>query len=651
MDERSRDALDTFPKLLIYHAQQRTDHVAMREKNLGIWQTWTWGEVFGEVRALTAGLAAMGLKPRDRVAILGDNRPQLYWALMASQTTGAVPIPIFPDASVDEVQYVLSNAAVRFAVVENQEQVDKLLSIKDRLPTLEAIIYKDPRGLQNFAAPLLHAFSTVQARGRDYLIEHPDFFEEQVSIVCGDDPAVVLFTAGTTRTPRGVVLSYSNLLETAKRATDMDCIGEHEEVVAYLPMAWVGAHVFYYCHGMLKGFCLNFPESSDTVFSDTQEIAPTYFLAPPRLWESFITKVDMRMDACSRVRRKLFTYYMKLAQRLGSRILNRQPVSFGERVQYAIGDRLIYAPLRRQLGLQHVRVAYTGGEAIGNDIFEFFRAIGVNLKQFYCQTESSGFICHQRDCDVNPDTVGPPNQGVELRIDEHGEVLYRSPGTFMEYLNDDAATRSVKTKEGWVRSGEIGVITESGHLRIIDRASDMIRLNDGTEFSPKFVENKLRFNQYIKEAVVFGDGRSSVTAVVNVDFDVISGWAERRNLTFTGYVDLVQRDEVHELIRAHIEAVNKELAVEPHWGANQISRFLILHKELDPDDGEVTRTRKIRRHVISERYAEMIESLYGDDDTTYVEAPVTYEDGSKGILAANLRVTTANIHPSIGKAG
>ncbi|WP_290649552.1 AMP-binding protein [Aquisalimonas sp.] len=642
---------DTFPKLLMHNAQTRPNRPAMREKDLGIWQTWTWSEVLDEVEALAGGFKTLGVARDDKVAIIGNNRPQLYWAFAAPQAMGAVPVPVYQDSAGEEMQYVLDHGDVRFVVAEDQEQVDKVLSVKDRLPKLEAVIYEDPRGLQGYDYPFLYSLQQIQERGREYARSNKGFFQSEAAKGQGEDLSVIVYTSGTTGRPKGVMLSYDNLLKSAQHAVAFDHLTEKDETLAYLPMAWVGDHFLTYCQGFLAGFCLNCPESPDTVMSDLREIGPTYFFAPPRTWENLITSVMVRMEDASRVKQKMFHYYLALARRVGVRILEGKAVSSADRINYAIGNALVFGPLRNVMGFSRIRVAYTAGEAIGPDIFDFFRSIGINLKQLYGQTECSVYLCLQKDDDVRADTVGPPGEGVEIQLDENGEVLYRSPGVFMGYYKNDEETRKTKTSDGWVHSGDAGMFTQDGHLRIIDRAKDVGRLNDGTMFSPKFVENKLKFHPHIMEAVAFGHERDSVTAFINIDFEALSNWAERENISFTGYVDLAGRTEVYALIREEVEAVNRDLASDPELVPIQITRFLILHKELDPDDGEITRTRKVRRRIINERYQNLIEALYRGDDRVHVEAPVTYEDGSTGVLAADLRISDATTYQYMSKAG
>jgi len=633
--------LDTFPRLLLDHAAQRGDRPAMREKDLGIWQTWTWAEMADEVRALAGGLAALGFRRGEHLAIIGDNRPRLYWAMAAAQCLGGIPVPLYQDAVADEMVFVLADADVRFVVVEDQEQVDKLFELRSRLPALKLLIYDDPRGLRHYPHDLLARYEDVQSRGRTHHGEHPDFFRGEVDQGRPGDVAIMLYTSGTTGHPKGVMLTHDNLIRTGRAGNEREHLTADEEVLAYLPMAWVGDNLFSYTQGLIAGFCVNCPESSDTVLTDMREIGPTYFFAPPRVYENLLTQVSIRMEDAGRVKRWLYARFMQVATRVGTRILDGQSAPIGDRLLYALGDVLIYGPLRNVLGMSRIRVAYTAGEAIGPDLFRFYRSLGINLKQLYGSTETSVFVCMQPDGAVKPDTVGTPARDVEVRISEQGEVLIRSPGVFHSYYKNPEATQEAKSPEGWFHTGDAGFFDEDGQLKIIDRAKDVGRLLDGTLFAPKYLENKLKFFPTIKEAVAFGDGRSFAGAFVNIDMQAVGNWAERRGLPYSGYTDLAGRDEVYALVQKCVEAVNRDLSRDPRLKGSQIRRFLVLHKELDADDGELTRTRKVRRRFIAERYAPLIEALYSDRTSCPVEAQVKFEDGRTGTVRAEVKIREA----------
>jgi long-chain acyl-CoA synthetase len=634
-------APDTFPRLLLAHARQRGDRPAIREKDLGIWQTHSWADALSEVRSLAAGLHRLGLARGDTVAIVGDNRPRLYWAMDAAQALGAIPVPLYQDAVAEEMAYVLSNAEVRIAVVEDQEQVDKLLEVRSRCPRLELIIYEDPRGLRHYDPVLLRDYGDVQAAGRELERERPGFFEAEVEQGRPGDVAIMLYTSGTTGTPKGVMLTHDNLILTAQGGIERERLTDREEVMAYLPMAWVGDNLFSYAQGHVAGFCVSCPESADTVLTDMREIGPTYFFAPPRVLENLLTQVSIRIEDAAPVKRWLYRRCMETARRWGPSILEGKPVPLAGRLAYALGDLLIYGPLRNVLGFSRIRVAYTAGEAIGPDLFQFYRSLGVNLKQLYGSTETSVFVCIQPDGQVKPDSVGTPAKGVEVRISSEGEVQVRSPGVFHSYHRAEAATAAAKTADGFVRTGDAGFFDEDGHLKIIDRARDVGRLADGTLFAPKYLENKLKFFPFIKEAVAFGDGREFVTAFVCIDLSAVGNWAERRSLPYAGYTDLAAQPAVVDLVQGCVEEVNADLARDARLRGSQIHRFLVLHKELDADDGELTRTRKVRRSFIAEKYAPLVEALYSGDPTVRVETQVRFEDGRTGMIRAELVIREA----------
>jgi len=641
--------LDTFPKLLLDHARRRADHPAIREKDFGIWQSWSWADSAREVQALAQGLAALGFRRGDKLAIIGDNRPRLYWAITAAQCLGGIPVPVYQDAVAAEMEFVLGHAEVRFAVVEDQEQVDKMRGVRGRLSRLEAVIYDDPRGMRHYDDPLLAAYETVQEKGREFAAAHPGFLAEEIAQGKGGDIAIILYTSGTTGQPKGVMLTYDNIIVTTRNAVAHEGLRSDDEVLAYLPMAWVGDYVFSVAQSYCTGYCMSCPESAATVMIDLKELGPTYFFAPPRIYENILTQLMIRMEDAGWVKRKLFHYFLGLARRVGGRILDGKKVAPHQRALYALGEALIYGPLKNSLGFSRIRVAHTAGEAIGPDIFAFYRSIGVNLKQLYGMTEASVFLCIQPDGKVKPETVGTPLAGVDIKIAENGEVLYRGPGVFEGYYKAAAATSETKRPDGWVHSGDAGFFDEDGHLRIIDRAKDVGKLQDSTLFAPKFIENKLKFFPYIKEAVAFGADRPFTTAFINIDADAVGGWAERNGVTYGGYQELAGLPAVHDLVRDCVDRVNRDLAAEPHLTGSQIHRFLILHKELDADDGELTRTRKVRRRFIAERFGPLVEALYSGARTAEIATDVTFEDGRTGVLKAALAIhdvaTVAAVEP------
>ena len=641
---------DTFPKLLLHHAAARGERPAIREKEYGIWQAWTWGRMRSEVEWLAAGLAEAGLARGAHIAVIGANRPRLYWTLIAAQSLGAIPVPFYEDAIAQEMVYVFQDAAIELAVVEDQEQADKLLEILPQCPSLKRIWYDDARGLRNYGRAELASYESLREAGRRRVEADPAFFEAQVASGTGADPAIMMYTSGTTGHPKGVVLSHDNLIASSAAYAELEGLRDDEEVLAYLPMAWIGQNLFSYAQWMTVGFRINCIESAETVLTDMREIGPTYYFAPPRVLEALLTQVTIRMEDASRVKRFLFRYFMELARRVGGDLLDGRPVAASDRALYALGNLLVYGPLRNALGMTRIRVAYTAGEAIGPDLFVFYRSLGINLKQLYGSTETSVMVCVQPNGGVKPDTVGPPMKGVEVRILESGEIVLRCPGLFREYYKNEAATREAKDGEGWFHTGDAGFFDPTGQLRIIDRAADVGKLADGTLFAPKYLENKLKFFPHIKEAVAFGDGRAHATAMINIDVQAVGDWAERRGIPYSGYTDLAAKPQVVELIRGCVEKVNADLARDPKLAGSQIHRFVILHKELDADDGELTRTRKVRRRFIAEKYAAIVQALDSGAERCAVEAQVRFEDGRTGTVRAEVALVPVRTFEPSGPA-
>ena len=640
---------NTFPKLLLRNARLYAGRPAYRHKDLGIWQVWTWAQVLEEVRAFSVGLRELGLKRDDKVAIIGSNRPRLYWAMCATQALGGVPVPIYADSVAQEMAYILDHAEVTIAVVEDQEQVDKLLSIVDRLPRLALIIYDETRGLRDYDHQRLKSIADVQELGRDSLgadVDSLQRWETAVAAGKGEDLAIMLYTSGTTGRPKGVMLNFDNLIISAVNGNLFDQLGPDEEVIAYLPLAWVGDHVFSYAQPFTAGFCVNCPESPETVSEDRREIGTTYAFAPPRIYENLITLTMVRMEDAGRLKRHMFRYFIAVARRWGEKILNRERVPLHARLLYWLGELLVYGPLKNRLGVSRIRLAYTAGEAIGPEIFRFWRSLGVNLKQLYGQTEASVYITAQPDGEIYAETVGKPNIGVDVKIAENGEVLFKSPGVFLGYYKDPQQTAQTKTPDGWVHTGDAGFIDpKTGHLKIIDRAKDVGRLNDGSLLAPKYIENKLKFYPNIREAVVYGDKRDCVCAMLNIDLTAVGNWAERNNIVYGSYQELAAHPRVYDMLAEHVEEVNRSLADEKAMARAQIRRFLILHKELDADDGEVTRTQKVRRGFVAERYAPLITALYNGSREADISTEVTFEDGRKGMLSARVKIRDVQTVP------
>ncbi|MBL7217193.1 MAG: AMP-binding protein [Desulfobacteraceae bacterium] len=629
----------TFPHILMDNAKKfPPTKAAIREKDFGIWQSYSWQDYLDQVRDFALGLASLGFKREDKMAIIGDNRPQLYWGLAGCQCLGGVPVPLYQDAIHKELYYIVDHSECRFALAEDQEQTDKLMHLKDEIPRMEYIIYDDPRGLQNYKKDWLISFTDVQEMGRRFGKENPDYFMDSVNQIKPDDMSIIGYTSGTTGNPKGVMITHRMIADCSRGFLQWDNLDDKENVMAYLPMAWIGDHIFSYGQAFCSGFTVNCPESTETVVQDQKEIGPTYIFAPPRIWENILTQILIKIEDAAWIKRKGFDYFMKVANRVEKKRIANEQVPVGDSLLYQIGRFLYFGPLVDNLGMSRIKVAYTAGEAIGPEIFEFYRSLGINLKQLYGMTESCAYVSMQKDGEIDSESVGPPAPGVEIKISDKGEVLYKSPGNFLGYFKNPEATAET-VKDGWLLSGDAGYMTEQGHLKIIDRAKDVSKLNDGTMFAPKYIENKLKFSPYIKEAVAHGMEKDFVAVFIDIDYGSVANWAERRHIAFTSYTDLAQKPPIYDLIREAILKVNRSLSEDPRLKNSQIKRYLLFHKELNPDDGEITRTRKVRRKFIAEKYGNLIDALYDPDkDSIDMEATFTYEDGRTTTMRANLKV-------------
>ncbi|MCY7306779.1 MAG: AMP-binding protein [Rhodoferax sp.] len=644
----------TSPRLLHTPATERAAASAMREKLYGIWQTLSWADLLLLVQHLACGLHQAGLRRGEHMVVVGANRPRLYATMLAVQSLGAIPVPLYQDAAAAECVFAVNNAEVRFAFAEDQEQVDKLLEIRDRCPELAHIYFDNPRGLRKYDEPGLASLDELIAAGKAFAALHPAFFSEQTSVATPDDVAAMFFTSGTTGNPKGVVHSHNSLLDRARAGAEFDRLSNAEEVLAYLPPAWIGQNIFSYAQWLACGYVVNCPESAATVTIDLKEVGPTYYFAPPRVFEGLLTSVMIRMEDAGSIKRAMFQQFMAVAKRVGPALMNGQAVGLLDRLLYGLGNWLVYAPLRNSLGMNRVRVAYTAGEAIGPDLFTFYRSIGINLKQLYGSTETAVFVCLQPDHQARADTVGIPISGVEIKVAENGEILVKSPGLLKGYYKNAAATAEVLTADGWYHTSDAGFLDADGHLKIIDRVKDVGHIrggaNDGAMFAPKYVENKLKFFPHIKEVVAYGDGRAQVCAMVNIDVDAVGNWAERRNLPYAGYSDLAQKPEVYQLIQECVEKVNADLSRDKLLSGSQVSRFLVLHKELDADDGELTRTNKVRRGFIAEKYQPLVDALYAGKTEQHIETIVKFEDGRSGSVSATLRIADAKTFAPLQEA-
>ena len=644
----------TFPQLLLNHAGKRPLAAAMREKEYGIWQALSWADLASLVEHIAAGLHQMGLRRHEHMVVVGANRPRLYATMLAVQSLGAIPIPLYQDAAALECIFPINNADVRFAFAEDQEQVDKLLEIREQCPQLTHIFFDDPRGLRNYDEPGLTGLDDLIASGKAFTAQHVGFLQAQVGQIKADDVAAMFFTSGTTGNPKGVVHTHHSLLNRAQAGADFDKLTSAEEVLAYLPPAWIGQNIFSYAQWLACGYVVNCPESAATVTIDLKEVGPTYYFAPPRVFEGLLTSVMIRMEDASGLKRSMFNYFMDVAKRVGPDRMDGKSLSLGDSVLYALGNFFVYGPLRNNLGMSRVRVAYTAGEAIGPDLFTFYRSIGINLKQLYGSTETAVFVCLQPDHEARADTVGVPCAGVEIKVAANGEIMVKSPGLLKEYFKNPEATAEVLTADGWYHTSDAGFLDAHGHLKIIDRVKDVGRIqggrSDGAMFAPKYVENKLKFFPHIKEVVAYGDGRDKVCVMVNIDVEAVGNWAERRNLPYAGYTDLAQKPEVYELIKECVEKVNLDLSADDMLAGSQVSRFLVLHKELDADDGELTRTNKVRRGFIADKYDALIDALYSGKTSQFIETAVKFEDGRTGSVSATLRIDDAKTFAPIKAA-
>ncbi len=640
----------TFPQLLLAHARERPGAPALREKEYGIWQTWSWQEVADDVRHMACGMASVGFVPGDTLAIIGDNRPHLYMAFIVAQSLGGLPVPLYQDAVASEMAFVMEDAEIGFAFAENQEQVDKLLELREHTPRLRHIFYSDPRGLRNYTQPGLMSIEELIVRGKAYDAANPRFFEDSAARARPEDVSVILYTSGTTGKPKGVCQTHASFIASARGGMETDGLNPADNVISYLPPAWVGDHLFSVAQWMVAGFTINCPESAATIAIDLREIGPTYYFAPPRVFEAMLTSVSIRMEDAAAFKRWLYARFMNVARRVGADVMDGKPVAATDRALYALGDALVYGPLRNVLGLSRIRVAYTAGAAIGPDLFRFYRSIGVNLKQLYGQTETCAYVCIQKNGHVKLHSVGQAAPGMEVRIAANGEVLVRGVSVLKEYYKRPDATAEVMDAEGYFHTGDAGVLDEDGHLRIIDRAKDVGQLAGGALFAPNYIENKLKFFPQIKEAVCFGQGHEEVCAFINIDFDAVGNWAERGGLAYGGYVDLAAKPEVLEMISGCVAQVNADLAGEAGMAPTQVARFIVLHKELDPDDDELTRTRKVRRGFIAEKYGVLVEALYTGRKVQYIETQVKFEDGRTGLVSATLAIVDVKTYPAVKAA-
>ncbi len=623
---------DTFPKLLVRKAAELGEKTALREKEFGIWQSTSWQQYHDHVRDFSLGLISLGLERGDKVAIIGNNRPEWVYAELAAQGAGATSVGIYQDSTLNEVAYVISHCEAAFVVAEDQEQVDKILDIIEKLPKVKNVIYTDPRGMRKYKHPALISFQAVEEKGRELARQQPNLWTENVSAGRADDVAIICYTSGTTGFPKGAMLTFRNLLTMADNLNRVDAKLPGDEFVSFLPLAWIGEQMMCMSSGLTIGFTLNFPEEPSTVMEDIREIGPHIMFAPPRVWENITSSVQVKIMDTTRLKRWLYSLSMPVGQKVADLRFKKQPLTAPWKIAYMLAYWTTFRALRDRLGFTHIRTCSTGGAALGPDVFRFFHALGVPLKQIYGQTEISGISCIHTDDDIQFHTVGKPIPGTELKISETGEILSRSSSVFVGYYKNESATEDTLS-DGWLHSGDAGYLTEDGHLIVIDRIKDVLPLSDGTRYSPQFLENRLKFSPYIKEAVVVGKDRPYLTAMLCIDMAVVGKWAEVRRIPYTTYTDLSAKPEVYDLVHKEVDQVNQALPT-----AAKIRKFVLLYKELDADDEELTRTRKVRRVFVEERYKEVITALYGESTAVPIDTMIKFQDGKTARIQTTLQV-------------
>ena len=626
-------ASETIGALLARNASSYGSNIAIREKERGIWKETTWAEYAEEVLACAAGLEKIGVKPGKAVLILGDNRARLYAGMLAISLLGAYAMPAYPGATIEELQHFLSEVEIVAAIAEDQEQVDKVLELRSASASgIAHIIYDETRGLSFYEDDGLMSWDHLIEIGLHSLNEDPRRRDELLNRAKPEDPAIFLHSSGTTGKPKGIVLSQKNVLAAVRNGHAAGVFGEGEEILAYLPMAWVGDYAITVAAALMFRFTVNVPERQETVVRDMREIAPTFYLAAPRSWDQMLTTIQVGMENSTPLKKWLYHFFMDRAIAAETRKLNGQSGGALEPLGRFLGEALIFGPIKDQFGMSRLRNAFTGGEAIGEDTFLFYRALGIKLRQFYGQTEHSAITAMQAPNEVRLHTVGKPVPGVEAKIDENGEILLRSEGVFNGYFNKPEATAEALT-DGWLRTGDAGYLEENGQLVVLGRVSEVMHTAGGERYVPNYIENRLKFSPYIKDAAVVGAGRDELTAMICVDFEAVGHWAEVNGVPYVSYSDLSQRDEVAALIRPAFERVNKAVTEPLH-----LKRFVCLPKEFDPDDGEITRTRKLRRKVVEERYADVIAALYDGSTKVHVSAQVAYETGEMGKVERTLPI-------------
>ncbi len=622
----------TLPALLLAQASKRPRRTALREKQWGVWQPYSWRDYLGLTAEFACGLRELGLGKSDMVILIGDNRPEWLFAELAIQALGGMALGLYQDSTADEVRYIFELSEAKLVVAEDQEQVDKVLSLRDNLPKLQYIVFHDPKGLTGYDAPDLLSFEAVCERGRMAVTDSVAEFTAMTAKLKPQEPCLVATTSGTTGRPKLAVLSHRNMLSMAANLGQVDPKRETDEFVSFLPLAWMGEQMMAVASSLLFGFCVNFPEEPDTAQANIREIGPHLIFSPPRVWEGLSAKVRGDILETTPFKRFLYNFLLPIGLTYVDETFAGRKPGLILRLGNALADACLLRALRDRLGFSRIRSASTGGAALGPDTIRFFHALGVNLKQIYGQTEIAGISCIHRDGAVDFDSVGLPIPETEVKLSEAGEILSRSPAVFLGYYKNDKATAET-IKDGWLLSGDAGYFDDSGRLVVIDRLKDVMHLADGTRFSPQFLENKLKFSPFVREAVILGEKRGIVTAIVCIDMNIVGHWAEGRLITYTTYQDLAAKEQVYALIQGEIRKINQSLPT-----ATRIRRFALLYKELDADDGELTRTRKVRRGTINERYGALIEALYSDACGLRLDTAIQYQDGRVQQMCGDIRI-------------
>jgi long-chain acyl-CoA synthetase len=618
---------DTFPKLLIERARKYGSRkIALREKDLGIWQSFTWEDYLEKVKYFSLGMISLGFQPGDKISVIGDNKPEWLIAELAAQAAGGFGTGIYQDSILKEVTYIINHSETKFVIAEDQEQVDKILDMREELPDVKKVIYYDPKGMSKYRSDLLAYFPDVIEMGKEYEKTHPGQFERNVENTRTDDVAWICTTSGTTGFPKLAMLTHSNLISMATNLGKFDPKYDTDEFVSFLPLPWVGEQMMAMASGLLFGLTVNFPESVESAQADLREIGPHIMFSPPRVWENLCSSVQVKVMDASFLKRWVFNTCVPIGRKWSEYKFEKKAPPVYLKILYLVAYVAVFKALKDRLGFSNIRSATTGGAALGPDTFKFFHALGISLKQIYGQTEISGISCVHKDSDINPDTMGEPIPETEVRISETGEILSRGPAVFLGYYKQPEETAKTVI-DGWLHSGDAGYLTPEGHIVVIDRIKDVMSLIDGVKFSPQFIENKLKFSPYIKEAVTVGHKRDFIIAMICIDFGIVGNWAEKNKINYTTYTDLSSKTEIVDLIQREVEKVNKGLPENA-----KVKRFILLYKELDPDDDELTRTRKVRRHFVEEKYREIIDGMYEGKDSIKIEAVIKFQDGKTSTI-------------------